>query len=86
MVELNSYNSTQLVKGNQPLILDNPQISWIVKSGTFALFATKFINEEATGNRRYLFSVSKGEAVFGTQLINELGILAVAIEETELYP
>lgn len=86
MLELNSYKITQKVKGNKPLLLDDPQKVWLVKSGTLALFATKVIDQEAQGNRRYLFSVSAGEALFGTQLFEEWGILAVAIEETELSP
>ena len=84
MLELNRYKITQQVKGNQPFLLNDPQKVWLVKSGTLALFATKVIDEELRGNRRYLFSFSAGEAVFGTQLFEEWFILAVAIEQTEL--
>ena len=86
MLELNYCKLTQQLKGNQPLLLDDPEIIWLVKSGTLALFTTKVTDGEARGNRHYLFSVSEGEVLFGTQLFNEWGILAVAIEETEFLP
>ena len=84
MFDLNSSKIAQQVKGNQPLLLNNPQQVWFVKSGLLAIFATKIVNSEATGSRRYLFSVSAGEVVFGTQLFDEWGLLAVAIQQTEL--
>ena len=86
MFDLNSSKIAQQVKGNQPLLLNNPQQVWFVKSGLLAIFATKIVNSEATGSRRYLFSVSAGEVVFGTQLFDEWGLLAVAIQQTELLP
>lgn len=82
MVQLNHHQLTQKVKGNQPLLL-NPEEVYLIESGTLALFATKVHKGEAKGNRRYLFSVSKGEALFGAELFKEWGILAVAIEESE---
>ena len=50
-------------KGNQPLLLDNPQKVWVVQSGTMAIFVTKVVAGEAIGDRRYLCSVSAGEAL-----------------------
>ena len=86
MLDLNSSKIAQQVKGNQPLLLNNPQQVWFVKSGLLAIFATKVVNSEVTGSRHYLFSVSEGEAVFGTQLFDGWGLLAVAIQQTELLP
>ena len=86
MLDLNSSKIAQQVKGNQPLLLNNPQQVWFVKSGLLAIFATKVVNSEVTGSRHYLFSVSAGEAVFGTQLFDGWGLLAVAIQQTELLP
>lgn len=74
------------IKGNEPLLLDDPQQVWVVQSGTLALFATQVEAGQAKGNRRYLFSVSAGQAMFGASLWKEWGILAVAIEKTELLP
>jgi NHLM bacteriocin system ABC transporter ATP-binding protein len=82
----------QLIKGNTPLLLQNDQIVWLVQSGSLALFATR-IDEchQPQGNRRYLFTVSAGEALFGLPLeisgtSQSRGVLAVALEETELQP
>lgn len=73
---------------------------WAIQSGTLAIFATRVEGGEPIGDRRYLFSVGAGEALFGAKLWNEkkeitpipdsrfsipqYGMLAVAIEETEL--
>lgn len=72
----------------------------MINSGTLALFATRVKDGQPVGDRRYLFSANAGEALFGVGLWNEegeiipiahsqfsipqYGILAVAIEETEL--
>ncbi len=85
MLELDIAKELRRVKGNEPLLLDDSQMVWVVESGTLALFATK-IEEEPKGNRHYLFSVSAGEALFGASLWEQWGILAVAIETTELSP
>lgn len=85
MLELNLDKELRSVKGNEPLLLDDPQTVWLVKSGTIALFATQN-DREAQGNRRYLFSVGTGEALFGTTIQQQWGILAVALEATQLLP
>ncbi len=80
------------MRGNKPLLLDNPQQVFLVQSGSLALFATRMNQGEAVGKRRYLFSVNAGEALFGSALWLEPegnskhGILAIAIEETQLQP
>ena len=73
------------LKGNEPLLLDDRQNIWIIKSGNIALLATKVKNSLVTGDRQYLFDVGAGEALFGAALGEEWGLLAVAIEPTELY-
>ncbi|MGM3305543.1 NHLP bacteriocin export ABC transporter permease/ATPase subunit [Anabaena sp. WFMT] len=78
------------IKGNKPLLLDTIEKVWLVKSGSLALFSTKVEEGKPIGNRRYLFCVSQGEAVFGSRLWHEpetntqCGILAIALEDTEL--
>jgi NHLM bacteriocin system ABC transporter ATP-binding protein len=86
MLDLNIESKLRCIKGNEPLLLNDSQMVWVVHSGTLALFATSVEDGEPKGNRRYLFSVSAGEALFGTALLSQWGILAVAIEETELSP
>ncbi|KAB8330853.1 NHLP bacteriocin export ABC transporter permease/ATPase subunit [Scytonema tolypothrichoides VB-61278] len=76
-----------LFKGNEPILLDDPQTIWIVKSGSIALFAIKVKHGITEGSRRYLFSVGASEAMFSTAPSSQdevHQILAVSMEETEL--
>ncbi len=74
-----------ILKGNQPQLLNNPEI-WVVESGSLALFAVTLKAGVPSGVRHYLLSVSPKAAVFGITptLGEQLGVLAVAIEETTL--
>lgn len=65
------------------LLLNDPQTVWMVRSGALALFATS-VEDGEPGKRHYLFSVSAGEAMFGAALFEQWGILAIALEKTEL--
>ena len=74
-------------KGNEPLLLDDPQTVWVVQSGFMSLFAITVDNGNPEGKRRYLFSVKSAEAMFSTApefQSKQLQILAVSLEETEL--
>jgi len=79
------------LKGNEPLLLNDPSQVWIVESGAIAVFATYLqdsssvnINEGSlTGDRHYLFTVEIGEALFGLA-VDTIGLLAVALETSEL--
>ncbi|MEH2244150.1 NHLP bacteriocin export ABC transporter permease/ATPase subunit [Nostoc sp.] len=75
------------LKGNEPILLDDPQIVWVVESGSVALFAVTVKNGVMEGNRRYLFSCDSKQALFGTLPSSEnqhRRLLAVPIGETEL--
>jgi NHLM bacteriocin system ABC transporter ATP-binding protein len=77
------------IKGNQPLLLNDPQTVWLVQSGSLALFAVPIKNGEAEGDRHYLFNIYPGEALFGIAVrpdCNSLGMIAVPLESTELLP
>lgn len=82
----------RIVKGNEPLLLNDPQMIWLVKSGSLVLHSILVENEELKGNRRFLFNVGAGEALFGASLAPSVNnnaqrsILAVALETTELQP
>jgi NHLM bacteriocin system ABC transporter ATP-binding protein len=74
-------------KGNEPILLDDPQTFWVVKSGSLALFAITFKNGIPEGTRRYLFTIEAGEAMFSTTPSSQSQlrqIVAVSLEETEL--
>ncbi|MEO0684420.1 MAG: ABC transporter transmembrane domain-containing protein, partial [Cyanobacteria bacterium J06649_11] len=83
---INLPGEPYLFKSNEPLLLDNPHTIWLVKSGSFALFAINIQNGIPKGRRRYLFSVKAGEAMFGAKppsADNHYQILAVSLETTE---
>jgi NHLM bacteriocin system ABC transporter ATP-binding protein len=72
-----------IINGNEPILLNDPAQVWVIQSGSMALFAVSVKNGVIEGTRRYLCSISQGEALFGTA--NQLRqILAVPIGETEL--
>ncbi len=75
------------VKGNEPILLNDPQTVWVVKSGSLGLFAVKVKDGIPEGVRRYLFTIGDGGAVFSTSpssVEEQRQILAVSMEETEL--
>lgn len=76
------------IKGNQPLLLDDPEAVWLVQSGSLALFTVALNQGQPQGARHYLFSAAAGEALFGSAIDplsdHDRGILAVASEATEL--
>src|SRR4028119_1917262 len=75
------------IRGNQLLVLNDPKQIWQVQSGSLALFAVPIKNGVVEGERRYLFTVSAGQALFGMALSDRpeaLGMVAVALEPTEL--
>ncbi|MEH2002628.1 MAG: NHLP bacteriocin export ABC transporter permease/ATPase subunit [Nostoc sp.] len=76
-----------IVNGNEPILLDDPLRVWIIQSGSMALFAVTVKDGVIEGMRRYLYSISQGEALFGTAAKSanqHRQILAVPIGETEL--
>lgn len=76
---------TKSINGHQPLLLNDPQTIWLVQSGLVAVFAVALENGTVKGDRRHLFNVKSGEALFGAELTGAaLGLLAIALEPTEI--
>ncbi len=76
-----------ILKGNQPILLNDPQTVWLIKSGSMALFAIAVQDGVPEGSRRYLLTLGDGEAMFSTipsQDQEQRQILALSMEETEL--
>lgn len=77
-----------IIKSNQPVLLDDPDGFWLVRSGSMSLFTVALAQGIPSGARHYLFSVTAAEALFGFAIDPDSeqsrGILAVATEETEL--
>lgn len=79
------------LKSNDRLLLDDPETIWLVQSGSLALFAINVQHGIPRGQRRYLFSVKAGEALFTAPFLSteqpddqQCQILAVALEGTAL--
>ncbi len=72
------------VKGNEPILLNDPNSVWAIQSGKMALFAVTIKDGFVEGTRRYLCSIVRGEALFGTTASCHRQILAVPMGETEL--
>ncbi|MBH8553851.1 NHLP bacteriocin export ABC transporter permease/ATPase subunit [Nostocaceae cyanobacterium CENA357] len=75
------------LKGNEPILLDDPQTIWVVQSGSVALFAVTIKNGTTEGTRRYLFTSNPEEALFGTAsdcIHQHRQLLVVPMGETEL--
>ncbi|NJP09645.1 MAG: NHLP bacteriocin export ABC transporter permease/ATPase subunit [Leptolyngbyaceae cyanobacterium RU_5_1] len=76
------------IKSNQPVLLDDPEAFWLIRSGSMSVFTIALRDGVPSGARHYLFNASAGEALFGvaddpgSDLCR--GLLAVATEETEL--
>ncbi|MFM5979299.1 MAG: hypothetical protein ACKPA7_13085, partial [Sphaerospermopsis kisseleviana] len=58
----------RIVKGNEPLLLNDPEKIWFVKSGSLVLHGILVENSQVKGGRRFLFNVGAGEALFGASL------------------
>jgi hypothetical protein len=76
----------RLVRGNEVLPLDAPDVSWHVDSGALGVFAASGRAGGPSGRRRFLFEVGPGETLFGVGPTTEdhPGIVAVALEECRL--
>ncbi|MBD3884097.1 NHLP bacteriocin export ABC transporter permease/ATPase subunit [Phormidium tenue FACHB-886] len=83
-------SNTRTVRGNLPVLLNDPTCVRTVQSGAIALFAVRTIHGVPVGERRYLFDVEPGSPLFGVALgqqdsaDNQLGLLAVAVEPAEV--
>ncbi|MEW6493230.1 MAG: NHLP family bacteriocin export ABC transporter peptidase/permease/ATPase subunit [Cyanobacteriota bacterium] len=74
------------VKGNQPILLNEPDTVWVIQSGAIAVFVVTVTDGIPVGTRQYLFSSNVGDALFGISptLCKERSLLAVPLEETQL--
>jgi NHLM bacteriocin system ABC transporter ATP-binding protein len=76
-------------RGNQPILLDDKQLVWLVYIGRVDIFAISVRGGEVVGPRHHLFRAEAGQAIFGIDLAskdNGIALLAVGGPETELLP
>ncbi len=84
---LNLTSTAIPVRANRPLVLDQPDTLLILTTGELAVFATYILNGQPEGERRYLFNVSCGQALFGyraKEMAHHLGLIAVPLEPSEV--
>ncbi len=74
-----------VIKGNQSLLLDDPQKVWLIESGSIELFAVKTKDSVPDSRRRYLFNLETGEALFGTNP-EIYSLLATSVETAIIRP
>ena len=88
MSSVSTLNPTPTtVRGNTALLLADPDTVWTVRSGTVAVFAVSVKDGEPAGQRRYLFSCSSGDLLFGADASKTTGsrvFLVVGLEDSEL--
>jgi len=76
-----------VLRGNEPLLLEDFGDWWVVCSGSVALFSVALRDREPWGARHHLFNVEAGEALFGLGAhLNHIdrGVLAVPLGEASL--
>ncbi len=83
------YKEAQLVAAgsNQPILLDDKDVAWVVYTGRVDLFAVHLANGRVAGPRTHLFRVEAGQALWGmdfTQAGGQVGLLAVGNKDTRL--
>lgn len=86
-----ALNYTKVVCPDEVLLLDDPQHVWIIESGSVAVYYSDLKNGSLQGQRRYLFTASVGEPLFGITIrtstsenANNLCILAVPLTDSTL--
>ncbi len=55
------------VESNKPLLLDDPNLVWVVYSGQVDVFSVPLQGEKVVGPRQHLFRVVGGQLLFGIQ-------------------
>ncbi|MEO0838333.1 MAG: NHLP bacteriocin export ABC transporter permease/ATPase subunit [Cyanobacteria bacterium J06643_5] len=70
-------------QANEPILLNDPSVFWVVCSGSVALFAARVENDVVIGTRRYLLSLQEGQVVFGNDY-QDYQLFIVPIGEAQL--
>jgi NHLM bacteriocin system ABC transporter ATP-binding protein len=70
------------LEGRTPLLLDEPDGAWIVRSGRVAVFAVDLVAGAPTGRRHPLLSAVPGDVLVGIEPTTELALMGVGIAPT----
>src|SRR4051794_18308953 len=82
-------SSPTIIRGNVTLLLSDENVAWKLEKGTVAIFAVRTQGDTPTGPRRYLFSCSRGDCLFGAMphsATDGLCFLVVGLEDSEVIP
>jgi NHLM bacteriocin system ABC transporter ATP-binding protein len=67
-----------VVEGNKPLLLDDPNLVWVVYSGQVDVFSIPVRDTQVAGARKHLFRVLGGHLLFGIQPDQDSGLNLLA--------
>jgi ATP-binding cassette subfamily C protein len=73
--------SVHQVRASTSLILHDRALGWIIESGAVAVFGVRLANGSPSGARRYLFSCTVGDVLFGgaTSAAPDYGFMVVGL-------
>ncbi|MDB6036613.1 MAG: bacteriocin system transporter, ATP-binding protein [Verrucomicrobiales bacterium] len=83
-----SEGKSEIIGGNLPFLLDNPDSVWLVERGHIEIFSVRIENENPVGTRFHFCSVGAESLLFGMDLAAyEIGrgFLAVGMVNTRLF-
>ena len=81
------YSEQRLVeaKRSQPILLDQPELAWVVYSGSVDIFSVQVQDGQPCGPRKHLWRVGAGSGLFGLDPVkSEVGLLVVGNSNTQL--
>lgn len=75
----------QPIGSNTPIMLDNPELIWLIHAGKIDVFAIRMHDGKIAGNRQHLFRVAAGDVLIGIALEHfgrEIALVAVGVHNT----
>jgi NHLM bacteriocin system ABC transporter ATP-binding protein len=80
-----SEHNLKAAKRSQPFGLDNPEMAWVVYSGSVDVFAVQVQAGQPCGPRKHLWRVKAGDGLFGMDLSKaDTGLLVVGNSNAQL--
>ncbi|MDB5101343.1 MAG: bacteriocin system transporter, ATP-binding protein [Cyanobacteria bacterium RYN_339] len=73
-----------MLRGTQPMRLDEPGRLWWVRDGGLVVFAAELVGGEPVGRRHFMFHAGPGQAIFGLAGTDRFVLIAQAVGEARL--
>lgn len=82
------HHPARSIRGNQKLLLNEPETVWLIKTGTVAVFAIETVAGQPKGRRHHLFDVEADQLLLGASTPAQAHHqwVAVAIGEATVQP